>query len=250
MILRKLADAFRRQDWFTVLLEVLIVMLGILLGLQVNAWNQSRIDRADEAVFMQALYLDVVEMERTSTELIALRLKALKAIESASDVLFGRAAWRELTAFECDVISTSHSPGVIVTSLPTWTALRDAGRTNIVQNKDLRQGLATLTQKRESLDRIMDIAEKQGYKILYQHPDLFVSNPVRTQLAEAPELIHFDAESTCDSEAFSQNQAAMNGLASNMNRYSAVLNRFGIIPWSEQVTEIKIILEREIGSDL
>ena len=47
MILSKLADAIRRQDWFTVLLEIAIVMIGILLGLQVNAWNQGRIDRAN-----------------------------------------------------------------------------------------------------------------------------------------------------------------------------------------------------------
>lgn len=74
MILRRLADAFRRQDWFTVSLEIVIVMIGIFLGLQVNAWKQSRIDRADEAVFLQALYQDVLELEKTSNELIDLRL--------------------------------------------------------------------------------------------------------------------------------------------------------------------------------
>lgn len=248
MILRKLAHAIRRQDWFTVLLEILIVMIGILLGLQVNAWNQSRIDRADEAVFLQALYQDVVELERNSNELIELRLEGLKAIEAGADVLFGKTAWRALSQSECDAIATSHSPGIVATSLPSWAALRDAGRTNIVRNKDLRQGLATLTQKRESLDRIMDVAEDQGYKLLYQHPDLFKSVPVRLQLTDAPGRIHFDARSSCDAEAFSQNQAAMNGLASNMNRYSSVINRFGIVPWAEQVTEIRIILERDLGS--
>ena len=32
MILRKLASAIRRQDWFTVLLEFVIVVLGIFIG--------------------------------------------------------------------------------------------------------------------------------------------------------------------------------------------------------------------------
>lgn len=246
MILRRLADAFRRQDWFTVSLEIVIVMIGIFLGLQVNAWNQSRIDRADEAVFLQALYQDVLELENNSTELIESRLEGLEAMGVASDILFGRTEWRELTEFECDVISTSHSPGIVATSLPSWTALRDAGRTNIVRNVELRRGLATLTQKRESLDRIMDVAELQGYDLLSMHPDLFEAEPIRTELKEAPDRIYYTSKALCDAEAFSQNRAAMNALAGNMNRYSSVINRFGIVPWAEQVTKVRTILEKDI----
>ena len=245
MILRRIANAFRRQDWFTVALEVVIVMIGIFLGLQVNAWNQSRVDRAEEAAFLEALYQDVLVLEKNSNRLIEARIEALNTIESASNVLFGKVEWRDLTDDECDAIATSHSPGIIATSLPSWTALRDAGRTNILRNAELRRSLATLTQRRESLDRIMEVAEAQGYNLLYMHPDLFESQPYRTMLIEAPERVHFDAKSTCNAEALSRNQAAMNGLASNMNRFSSVINRFGIVPWSEQITKIRIILEED-----
>ena len=243
MILRRLANALRKQDWVTVSLEIVIVMIGIFLGLQVNAWNQSRIDRAEEAIFLKALYQDVLELEKNSTQLIELRIEGLNAIGTASDILLGKAEWRDLTEFECDAISTSHSPGIIATSLPSWTALRDAGRTNIVTNIELRRGLATLTQKRESLDRIMGIAELQGYDLLSMHPDLFKVEPVKTELKETPGRIHYLSQPTCETEALAQNQAAMNALAGNMNRYSAVVNRFGIVPWAEQVTKIRIILE-------
>ena len=249
MILRKLADAMRRQDWFTVALEIVIVMIGIFLGLQVNAWNQSRIDRAEEAAFLDALYQEVIELEKVSYQLIDLRIEALNALGSASDILLGNVEWRDLTEFECDAISTSHSPGIIATSLPSWTALRDAGRTNIVRNIKLRRGLATLTQKRESLDRVMDIAELQGQNLLSLHPDFFEAEPVKTELKDAPERIHYLTPTTCDSEALSQNRAALNALASNMNRFSAVVNRFGIVPWAEQVTKIRIILEEDFEED-
>lgn len=247
MIIKRIADAFRRQDWFTVSLEITIVMIGIFLGLQVNSWNQSRIDRADEAVFLQALYQDVLELERNSNQLIELRIEGLEAIGNASDILFGKVEWRELTAFECDAISTSHSPGIIATSLPSWTSLRDAGRTNIVRDVELRRGLATLTQKRESLDRIMGVAELQGYDLLSMHPDLFKAEPIKTELKDAPERIYYTSKTTCDAEAFSQNRAAMNALSGNMNRYSSVINRFGIVPWAKQVTKIRLILEKNLG---
>ena len=36
MILRRLATALRKQDWFSVAVETRIVMFGVFLGLQVN----------------------------------------------------------------------------------------------------------------------------------------------------------------------------------------------------------------------
>ena len=39
MILRKMADAIRGQNWFTVVLEILIVVIGIFIALQVDDWK-------------------------------------------------------------------------------------------------------------------------------------------------------------------------------------------------------------------
>jgi hypothetical protein len=59
VILRKLAEAIREQNWFTVALEVLIVVVGIFIGLQVNDWNQARIDRALESRYLERLQADL-----------------------------------------------------------------------------------------------------------------------------------------------------------------------------------------------
>ena len=47
MILRKLADAIREQNWSTVILEILIVVVGIFIGLQVDGWNEGRKKQQD-----------------------------------------------------------------------------------------------------------------------------------------------------------------------------------------------------------
>lgn len=107
----------------------------------------------------------------------------------------------------------------------------------------MRRSLATLTQKRESLDRISNVAATSNYNLLFAHPDLFKKEPVLSELKEAPERIYYSVNTTCNSDALSKNKAALNGLAANMNRYSSTVNRFGIVPWAEQVTEIRMILE-------
>ena len=58
-IQRRIAQAFRRHDWFTAAVEVMIVVLGVFIGLQVNNWNESRGDRARERVHLANLAEDV-----------------------------------------------------------------------------------------------------------------------------------------------------------------------------------------------
>jgi hypothetical protein len=58
MILSRLTNAIRRQDWFTVLIELLIVVLGIFLGLQANEWAQDREDRKEERAALERLHLE------------------------------------------------------------------------------------------------------------------------------------------------------------------------------------------------
>ncbi len=52
MILRKLADAIKEQNWSTVILEVLIVVVGIIIGLQVDGWNEERKKQQDIEVHL------------------------------------------------------------------------------------------------------------------------------------------------------------------------------------------------------
>lgn len=61
MILRRLATAIRKQDWSTVFVETMIVVLGVFLGLQVNNWNADRMARSAERETLIRLHEDFEE---------------------------------------------------------------------------------------------------------------------------------------------------------------------------------------------
>ncbi len=42
MIIKRLATGIKEQDWFVVMVEVMIVVVGIFIGLQVDDWNEGR----------------------------------------------------------------------------------------------------------------------------------------------------------------------------------------------------------------
>lgn len=70
MILRRLASAIRRQDWFAILTEFVIVVTGIVVAIQFGNWNEARL-KAERAVEYRArlaedLRYDLTVMQRRS----------------------------------------------------------------------------------------------------------------------------------------------------------------------------------------
>jgi len=60
MILHRFVHAVRDQNWVTVVLEMIIVVVGIFIGLQVDDWNQRRLEREND---QRALALFVDELQ-------------------------------------------------------------------------------------------------------------------------------------------------------------------------------------------
>jgi hypothetical protein len=56
MIRSRLAGSLRRQDWTAVVIELVTVMLGLFLGLQINDWNDARQARAREKAALERLH--------------------------------------------------------------------------------------------------------------------------------------------------------------------------------------------------
>ena len=67
-ILGRLAEAVREQNWFAVALEVVIVVVGVVIGFQVTAWGQDRADAAKERGYLEQISADLAETERAMSE--------------------------------------------------------------------------------------------------------------------------------------------------------------------------------------
>jgi len=59
MFLKKLADEIRNQNWFTVSIEIMIVVIGIFIGLQVTEWNNNRNANNQNQRFLEQLNKDI-----------------------------------------------------------------------------------------------------------------------------------------------------------------------------------------------
>ena len=64
MIITRIAQGLRRQDWFTAVLELVILVIGIYIGLQVDDWVSERRDRETETMYLELLARDVQELQQ------------------------------------------------------------------------------------------------------------------------------------------------------------------------------------------
>ena len=55
MLLRRVIDHVKAQNWTAVVLDFVIVVVGILIAFQVTQWNEARKDRRKEAVYLARL---------------------------------------------------------------------------------------------------------------------------------------------------------------------------------------------------
>ena len=59
MILANLSRAIREQNYYAVVLEFVIVIAGVVIGFQINAWNEARENRALAADYVSRLAADI-----------------------------------------------------------------------------------------------------------------------------------------------------------------------------------------------
>lgn len=66
--MQRLGANLRRQDWFAVVLEVLIVVVGIFIGMQVTNWNEDRKQARLAAGYRQSLIAELKADRITALE--------------------------------------------------------------------------------------------------------------------------------------------------------------------------------------
>lgn len=88
MILRRLSEHVKAQNWFAVAIDFVIVVVGVFVGLQVNNWNATLQDRSRETSYVAGLAedirADIAEMDeiiRVST----VRLSVLDSMLATAD---------------------------------------------------------------------------------------------------------------------------------------------------------------------
>ena len=68
MILRRITEHVKAQNWFAVGVEFVIVVVGVFVGLQAQDWSTARAERSAEHAAIERLIIEYkLNLDRTTT---------------------------------------------------------------------------------------------------------------------------------------------------------------------------------------
>lgn len=171
MILRRLATAAKEQDWFTVFIEVCIVVVGLLIGLQINNWNEARSDRAEVEAFSERLLDDVVIARSQLSTFLEQREERLQTIFKVEEMYFGETGIVPLSSDECENFADSRIITVPPVRVPSITEAFAGGRIELIDEPDLVRALIAVDAHEARMRSAITAMNADVPRLAYEFPE-------------------------------------------------------------------------------
>ena len=141
MILRRFLEHFKKQNWVAIGLDLIVVVVGIYIGLQADAWNSSRQDRALERQYLERLLADA-EMSLDAQERNMAEFD--RAINSI-DFLATELSKRNLDESDPEKLAQSMDEilwvAPVATNMTTINELLSTGNISLIGDIEIRQAI-------------------------------------------------------------------------------------------------------------
>ncbi|MBT5074363.1 MAG: hypothetical protein HOM63_11640 [Kordiimonadaceae bacterium] len=221
MIIQRLTSALRKQEWSQVTVEVLIVIVGIFLGLQVQALYEERADREQETIYLNQLHEQVTELFSTQQRIYERELLRKNILIDVLNTFNGKGDISELNDDHCAVVARSHLLSIPTFPLPANTEISNSGQLSIFQDQKLRSLLSRISFQSQASGIIYQIISDTR-----QLPDDF---PEMIKLLPPPDyevLSFLISPKLCDFKLMSESQEFINALYGNTERWNRNILQF------------------------
>lgn len=247
MILRRIADALKRQDWAQVTIELLIVIVGIFLGLQVQGWYEDRGDREQEQVYLQRLHSDILGLAGYQEALAQrrfidrLRETFRTNLGEVIDFLGGHNPDITLENRHCVAIIFSHtinnSPN---NSIATLNELISSGQISLIQNEQIKIALSEYVTATQFMENQLEHLNSVALVLARKYPHIIAWN-----ISSGAENFREQRDHSCNFDKMIGNTAFINDLADNFAKQETLGISLGLL--SEKIDNIHEVLDKELA---
>ena len=139
MILRSITQHLKDQNWFAVVLDFSIVVIGILLAFQITNWNEAQQTKINEQAILKQLESEFTEIKTELEKQISVREVWAREIGSLIKILEGN------DKAEDSIIKSGLDAATATGRTPAQSAaylqLMASGELSMISNELLRQSL-------------------------------------------------------------------------------------------------------------
>jgi hypothetical protein len=230
MLLRRVIDHVKSENWFAVGIDFAIVVVGVFVGIQVSNWNGERIERQQERELLTRLYEDFVEsVNGQQRDLDFLDQQFSDQVVILKSLTDCNVAPEDSLAFQRGIVTLGYiNPPRLFRR--TIDELASAGKMDVIQNSEIREELAAIVAlaewRRDGYDgtaRVTEhyryiVEEKVQYDLAQTHPDTFVGEFFG---------VTFDIQSLCEEPLVASAISAISQMTDERERaYRAILAEY------------------------
>jgi len=145
MILRRFTEHIKEQNWFAVGLDVIVVIVGIFLGMQVTDWNDKRNLQTEILIGLEAFEKELVsDMERVD-EIIKIQTHRTGLYADTVTHLIGTEMSKEFLSdkfYEFFAYNDTFFP-----NKAAYDAMRDAGYLSALPDQELKLQISKMFER-------------------------------------------------------------------------------------------------------
>ncbi|MBT5185516.1 MAG: hypothetical protein HOH19_09380 [Kordiimonadaceae bacterium] len=222
MILRRFMQHVKEQSWFAVGLDVIVVIVGIFLGLQVQAWYEDQAVREQELTYLNQLHEEVVEITEIAEFRYDRATKKMEVLQFITHYFSENTTPPELSDNHCVAIVNSHIRNSPSLSLSTLTEIINSGQINIIQNKNIRSLITNYIRENERSMRVEASSEGNTKRMGSIYPDMIKVGP----FIDIDESTSYGRTHQCNFTMMNESQAFQNDLLANASLLNVLRRLF------------------------
>ena len=140
-MLKRIAADVRRLDWFSVGIEVLVVMIGLMLAFQLDRWREGFVERRQEQSYVAGIVADIETDIPTIEYAIALQSLRLEFVDLLMEIAAAPAvATKDPILFLAAVHQAAYTYTPVLKS-HTIENLRATGDLRLIRDESLKRAM-------------------------------------------------------------------------------------------------------------
>ena len=229
MLLRRVTQHVNSQNWFAVFVDFVIVVVGVFVGLQVQDWNDSRKERAEEDILLARLLVETQALfDIHEQELESFRSRA-SILTGVNPILFSQEPGREITDSECRVIAGSHSYRRPSDEIPVLDEMLETGRFDLLRDTELKNQLRSYVLLRERGRAYYGEAVNELFRLHSRFPSVITVRRLPTSSGSDANWGGLSGEGyqwvpECDVDRMRENTAFLNEYVDNVSRINSLMS--------------------------
>jgi len=158
MLLRRITQHVRNQNWFAVFIDFFIVVVGVFIGIQVANWNEERKLKQFETVVLKELLITFEDNIHSLTEDFELNQRAIDSNQFITHALENNVDYDD--SFDLHFANIQYNVNIGLTK--DGFDLLDSYGNEIISNLELRNNVIMVQRWTDYLKQLSDKNEQQS----------------------------------------------------------------------------------------